>query len=144
VCVRGITEGSCAFEGMPERERLRGNDQGVMGVFEGSWPRRERDVAWSPRTARPWRGRGAAWRGRGTARHRGAGAHARARVLASQGRGLAVPCAGHQHPGPVTRRGGRVSDGSGGLDERRDGLLHENWGRVALWLWLLRTAHRRR
>jgi hypothetical protein len=36
---------------------------------------------------------------------RGTGAHARARVLALQGRGVAVPCAGHRHPGPVARRG---------------------------------------
>jgi hypothetical protein len=41
------------------------------------------------------------------ARPRGAGAHARARVLASQGRGVAVPCAGHRHPRPATQRGGR-------------------------------------
>jgi hypothetical protein len=37
------------------------------------------------------------------------GAHARTRVLASQGRGVAVPCAGCRHPGPVARRG---SDGA--------------------------------
>jgi hypothetical protein len=36
----------------------------------------------------------------GMARPRGAGAQARARVLVLQGRGVAVPCAGHQHPGP--------------------------------------------
>jgi hypothetical protein len=47
-----------------------------------------------------------AWRGWGVAGPRGVGGHARARVLASQGRGVAMPCAGHRHPGPVTRRGG--------------------------------------
>jgi hypothetical protein len=48
----------------------------------------------------------AARRGKGRARPRGAGAHARARGLASQGRGVAVPCAGHRNPGPAARRGG--------------------------------------
>jgi hypothetical protein len=48
----------------------------------------------------------AARRGWGTARPRGAGAHARAQVLASQGRSVAVPCAGLRHPGPAARRGG--------------------------------------
>jgi hypothetical protein len=45
-------------------------------------------------------------RGGGTGRPRGAGVHACTRVLASQGRGVAVPCAGHRHPGPAARRGG--------------------------------------
>jgi hypothetical protein len=44
--------------------------------------------------------------GSGTARDHGAGARARARVLVFQSRGVAVPCAGHQHPGPAARRGG--------------------------------------
>jgi hypothetical protein len=51
-------------------------------------------------------GWGAANKGAGTAGSRGEGAHARARVLASQGRGVAVPCAGHRHLGPAARRGG--------------------------------------
>jgi hypothetical protein len=46
---------------------------------------------------------GGAW---ATARVHGVGVHTRARVLASQGRSAAIPCAGHQHPGPAARRGG--------------------------------------
>jgi hypothetical protein len=34
------------------------------------------------------------------------GSHARARVLATQGRGVAVPCARHWHPGLAAQRGG--------------------------------------
>jgi hypothetical protein len=40
------------------------------------------------------------------ARPCGAGAHTRVQLLAPQGRGVAVPCAGHRHPGPATRCGG--------------------------------------
>jgi hypothetical protein len=49
---------------------------------------------------------------------------ARMRVLASQGRGMAVPCVGHRHPGPATRRdGGGRRRLRGAL--QRDGSLHK-------------------
>jgi hypothetical protein len=48
------------------------------------------------------------------ARSRGTGAHARARVLASQGRGVAVPCTGHGHPGPAARCGGEEATAAAG------------------------------
>jgi hypothetical protein len=63
--------------------------------------------------SRSRRGGGRARRGRGAGVARvdaawscGVGAHARARSLAAQGRGVAVPCAGHRHPGPAARHGG--------------------------------------
>jgi hypothetical protein len=46
---------------------------------------------------------------------RGTGAHARARVLASQGRGVAVPCAGHRHPGHAARRSGGGATAAAGM-----------------------------
>jgi hypothetical protein len=74
-------------------------------------------------TSRPRRGGGRARRGRGAGMarlgvvgSRGTGAHARARVLASQGRGVAVPCAGHRHPGPAARRGGDEATAVAGED----------------------------
>jgi hypothetical protein len=98
---------------------VRGNARGGLAATQ---TRCRGHGAWSPRTARPWRGRGVAtavaarggWQGKarakatgsGTARARGKGAHARTRVLASQGRGVAVPCAGHRHPGTAARCGG--------------------------------------
>jgi hypothetical protein len=91
---------------------------GVLeGMLEGVWPRRERDVAAALRGHRARQGRGgivvqhgvgarlgraAARRGGGTARPHGAVAHACARVLGSEGRGVAVPCTGHRHSGPAT------------------------------------------
>jgi hypothetical protein len=53
----------------------------------------------------------------------GVGAHARARGLAAQGRGVAVPCAGHWHPERAARRGG------GRARKRRVGLLQEKTAR---------------
>jgi hypothetical protein len=95
-------------------------------------------------TSRPRRGGGRARRGQGigmerlgqgkaragqkggsTACVRGKGAHARTRVLASQGRGVAVPCAGHRHHGPAARCGGERRRRLRGM-RRRDGLLHKN------------------
>jgi hypothetical protein len=70
--------------------------------------------------------------GLGMAQPCDAGAHACARVLASQGRGLAVLCAGHRYPGPAARRGGGGSDGSGDLGEWCDGSLHKS-GTTAEW-----------
>jgi hypothetical protein len=70
-------------------------------------------VAGSPRTARPWRGHGEAG---GTAGSRGTGAHARARVLASQSHGVAVPCARYRHPGPAARRNGGEATAAAGED----------------------------
>jgi hypothetical protein len=66
----------------------------------------------------------AARRGWGSAWNRGAGSHAHARVLASQGRGVAVPCVGHGHPGHVTRCGGGGRRRLQG-DLQRDGSLHK-------------------
>jgi hypothetical protein len=59
-------------------------------------------------TSRSRRGGGRARRGcgAGKAEARLGSVHARARVLVSQGRGVAVPCAGRRHPGPAARRGG--------------------------------------
>jgi hypothetical protein len=83
---------------------------------------------WSPRTARPWRGRGVATvvgrgagkakrgsrqKGGSTARARGKGAHARTRVLVFQGRGVAVPPASRAR-GTTRRRGRRRLRGLGG------------------------------
>jgi hypothetical protein len=96
--------------------------EGVRGKASKAWPQRERDVAGSPRMARPWRGHSEAG---GTAGSRGTGAHARAWVLASQGRGVAVPSAGHRHLGPTAQRdGGRRRQLR--LARRRDGLLHKS------------------
>jgi hypothetical protein len=70
---------------------------------------------------------------------RGMGAHARARVLASQGRGVAVPCAGHRHPGPAARRGsGRATAVAGetaarwGPAQKTARLPEGKWGSLGL------------
>jgi hypothetical protein len=87
-------------------------------------------VAGSTRTARPWHGHGEAGHAR-MARQvgsRGMGAHARARVLASQGRGVALPCAGHRHPRPAARRGGREATAATGITAAR-WVLHEKTAR---------------
>jgi hypothetical protein len=93
------------------------SEKGLKGLAATRTRRRGLIAGWT-RTARPWRrhgedgrvrarsGRAETRRGGDTAWPRGAGVHARARVLASQGRGVAVPCAGHRHPGPAARRGG--------------------------------------
>jgi hypothetical protein len=77
-------------------------------------------------TSRPRHGGRRARRGRdaGMARlghgwSRGTGAHARAQVLASQGRGVAVPCAGHRHPRPAARRGGGEAMAAAGMTTAR-------------------------
>jgi hypothetical protein len=57
---------------------------------------------------------GVAGKEAGTAGSRGKGAHARARVLATQGRGVAVPCARHRHPGLAARRGGGRASAAAG------------------------------
>jgi hypothetical protein len=100
--------------------------------------RRRGHVAGLTRTARPWRrhgeaGRGRAWcgleetrRGGDTAWPRGAGVHACARVLASQGRGVAVPCAGHRHPGPAARCGGGEATAVAGETAARRALARKD------------------
>jgi hypothetical protein len=78
-------------------------------------------------TSRSRRGGGRARRGRGAGMarlgvvgSRRSGAHARTRVLASQGRGVAVPCTGHRHTGPAARRGGgRATAVAGEMAARR-------------------------
>jgi hypothetical protein len=66
---------------------------------------------------------------------RGMGAHARARGLASQGRGVGVPCAGHRHTGPAARRVGGAATAAAGMTAarrvpaRKDGTAAEGkWG----------------
>jgi hypothetical protein len=84
-----------------------------------SWPRRV-VTAHGKAVAGSWHGMVRLGRGSGVAvarldgsavrlgqgEPRGTGVHARARVLVSQGCRVAVPCAGHKHPGPATRRSG--------------------------------------
>jgi hypothetical protein len=93
-------------------------------------------------TSRSRRGGGRARRGRGAGVARlgprqqhglgsAGGVHARARCLAAQDRGAAVPCAGHRHPGPAARRGGGKGDGGSGGLKRRVGLLQEEGGTAA-------------
>jgi hypothetical protein len=76
--------------------------------------------------------------GQAEGRQHGSGAHARARGLASQGRGVAVPCAGHRYPGPAARRGGDRATAVAGR-RRRVGAPAQKWhqgpeGGVVLWL----------
>jgi hypothetical protein len=119
--IRGAVGGrACGASGTCEQVHARCS--GKIPKGPAATRKRRRGGAWSPRTARPWRGRGlamavaarGAWQGKarakamgsGMARVRGAGARARARVLVFQSRGMDVPCAGHRHPGPAARRGG--------------------------------------
>jgi hypothetical protein len=99
--------------------------QGARGKVPKGWPRLERDVAAAVRGCRARRGRG-----RGMAWHdsaRGTGAHARARILASQGHGVAVPCEGHRHPGPTARRGSVEVTAAAGKTGGATGLVQKRW-----------------
>jgi hypothetical protein len=98
------------------RRRWRHGKGGAAGSKGRHGPCRvvrvcERPTSWPPRVA--------------ACRQQGgtvavSGVHARAQVLASQDRGVAVPCAGHRHPEPTARRGGGGSDGGcGSIGERR-------------------------
>jgi hypothetical protein len=69
---------------------VRERPEGVRGSASKAWLRRERDVV-----AAHGKAVAVAWRGGGVAGPRGAGVHARAGVLACQGRAVAMPCAGH-------------------------------------------------
>jgi hypothetical protein len=93
---RGARAGVGARMVLGERPQRLGRD--ANATSRGGRIRRGRGVGGARR--------GAASKEAGTAGSRDKGAHAHARVLASQGRGVAVPCAGHRHPGPAARRGG--------------------------------------
>jgi hypothetical protein len=92
-------------------------------------------------------GWGAASMEAGTAGSHGQGAHARARVLASQGRGVAVPCAGLRHPGPAARRGGGKATAVAGEDRGATGsctkMAQRPEGEGWSYGWLRRVPRRR-
>jgi hypothetical protein len=99
---------------------------GVLeGMPEGAWPRLHGRVTWSPRTARPWRGRGAARCGA-----RLALVVARVRTQARGSwlpRATAWPCRarGAGIPGP-RHDAATEGDGGCGLDDRHGRLLHKS------------------
>jgi hypothetical protein len=92
--------------------------EGVQGKASKDWPRRERDVAGSPRTARPWWGIARLGRGRpdggaarlGRARPQGAGVHARGSWLS---RAAAWPCHA-RGTGILGSQRDMVAEGNGG------------------------------
>jgi hypothetical protein len=137
VCACG-RRGACASEStrrvLGKRPQRLGRDANAT-----SRPRRGGE--------RARRGRGAGMAGLGVIGPCSTGAHARARVLASQGCGVAVPCAGHRHPGPAARRGGGRATAVAGVQRRRVELLHKKdgtaAGRVGRSYGLLPRVHRR-
>jgi hypothetical protein len=137
VCACG-RRGACASE---STQRVLGKRPQRLG--------RDANATSRPRRGgeRARRGRGAGMAGLGVIGPCGTGAHARARVLASQGRGVAVPCAGHRHPGPAARRGGGRATAVAGVQRWRVGLLHKKdgtaAGRVGRSYGLLPRVHRR-
>jgi hypothetical protein len=114
VCVRAKVCGCGAQRVLGERPQRPSRDANTTSrrwrvvtahgkAVAGSW--RGDGGCGAGRAARQGKARAKATGG-GTARVRGAGARARARVLVFQSRGVAVPCAGHRHPGPAARHGG--------------------------------------